>query len=173
MAAIIPPSVVSNSTYLIFIENKDDLIIHLGNMNTFSFDFAVRAKVTLNFPPVILEQCPCIKSANICESIVEEIKLRVLKLSYTAADLNEFGEAFGLSTPHRWDDKERFQLQCELDTIYAHLYGLEKEEMDYVMETFPIVKRKDISKYGSYRTKETILQLYDEFAWMRKEIKVT
>ena len=66
--------------------------------------------------------------------------------------------------------KERFQLQCELDAIYAHLYGLEKDEMDYIMETFPIVKRKDIAKYGSYRTKETILQLYDEFVWVREEM---
>jgi len=30
------------------------------------------------------------------------------------------------------------------------------------METFPIVKRKDIQKYGDYRTKLTILKIYDE-----------
>jgi hypothetical protein len=29
------------------------------------------------------------------------------------------------------------------------------------METFPIVQRKDIQKHGSYRTKETILEIYD------------
>ncbi len=69
-----------------------------------------------------------------------------------------------------WNEKHRFQLQCELDAIYAHLYGLEKEEMDYILETFPIVKRKDIAKYGSYCTKETILQLYDEFGWVREEM---
>jgi hypothetical protein len=117
-----------------------------------------------------LEQCPCIKSEHISESILNEIKSRVLKLTYTSTDLNDFGEAFGLTIPHQWNDKERFQLQCELDAIYAHLYGLEKEEMDYILETFPIVKRKDITKYGSYRTKETILQLYDEFAWVREEM---
>lgn len=70
-----------------------------------------------------------------------------------------------------WNEKERFQLQCELDAIYAHLYGLDKEEMDYILETFPIVKRKDIDKYGSYRTKETILRLYDQFAWVREEMQ--
>jgi len=30
------------------------------------------------------------------------------------------------------------------------------------MGTFPIVKRKDIAAHGSYRTKETILSVYDE-----------
>jgi len=170
IASIIPKAVVSYSAYLIFINDLNDLLLHLGNMNSFWFDFTVRAKVTLNFPPVILEQCPCIKNEHICESILEEIKSRVLKLTYTSNDLDEFGEAFGLSVPHQWNDKERFQLQCELDAIYAHLYGLEKEEMAYIMETFPIVKRKDINKYGRYRTKETILQLYDEFVWLREEM---
>jgi hypothetical protein len=33
--------------------------------------------------------------------------------------------------------------------------------VDYIMETFPIVKRKDIQKYGDYRTKLVILDIYD------------
>ena len=34
--------------------------------------------------------------------------------------------------------------------------------MDYMMETFPIVKRKDKKLYGEYRTKRVILEMYDE-----------
>ena len=37
----------------------------------------------------------------------------------------------------------------------------------------PIVKRKDIDKFGTYRTKETILRLYDEFAWVKDELNQT
>jgi len=33
--------------------------------------------------------------------------------------------------------------------------------VDYIMETFPIVKRKDEQKYGEYRTKRVILECYD------------
>ncbi|MFN5931355.1 MAG: hypothetical protein ACK42F_07165, partial [Sphingobacteriales bacterium] len=116
---------------------------------------------TLNFQTVILEKCPCIKSNQISEAIVVEIKSRVIKLTYTAHDLDAFGSEFGLTEPFIWNEKERFQLQCELDAIYGHLYALEKEELDYIFETFTIVKRKDISNYGSYRTKETILKMYD------------
>jgi hypothetical protein len=32
------------------------------------------------------------------------------------------------------------------------------------METFPIVKRKDIAAHGAYRTKEAILKVYDAMA---------
>jgi hypothetical protein len=100
------------------------------------------------------------------------IQSKVFQLTYTATNLKPMAEEFGYtgSKPFVWNEKERFHLQCELDAIYAHLYGLEKEEMDYILDTFPIVKRKDIAKYGSYHTKETILQLYDEFAWVRDEM---
>ena len=36
------------------------------------------------------------------------------------------------------------------------------------METFHIVREKDIARYGSYRTKETILKYYDEMARIKK-----
>ena len=32
------------------------------------------------------------------------------------------------------------------------------------METFPIVKRKDIKAHGEYRTKRVILEMYDAMA---------
>jgi hypothetical protein len=32
------------------------------------------------------------------------------------------------------------------------------------MDTFPIVRRKDEEKYGEYRTKRAILEIYDEMA---------
>ncbi len=39
-----------------------------------------------------------------------------------------------------------------------------RHAVSYIMDTFPIVKRKDESKHGTYRTKETILQIYDALA---------
>ena len=34
----------------------------------------------------------------------------------------------------------------------------------YIMETFPIVKRKDEAAHGAYHTRDTILAIYDEMA---------
>ena len=33
--------------------------------------------------------------------------------------------------------------------------------MDYILETFPIVKRKDEQAHGAYHTKRVILDIYD------------
>ena len=50
----------------------------------------------------------------------------------------------------------------QLDVAYFHLYDIERDDVDYIMETFPIVKRKDEKLFGEYRTKRVILEMYDE-----------
>ncbi|MFL5654145.1 MAG: hypothetical protein ACJ8CB_08195 [Ktedonobacteraceae bacterium] len=41
-------------------------------------------------------------------------------------------------------------------------FGYSDLDVDYLMNTFPIVKRKDEKQYGAYRTKRVILEIYDE-----------
>jgi len=48
-----------------------------------------------------------------------------------------------------------------LDAAFFHLYGIGRDDVDYIMETFPIVKRKDVAVHGDYRTKTQILDIYD------------
>lgn len=45
-----------------------------------------------------------------------------------------------------------------------HLYGIDRDDVDYIMETFPIVKRKDIAAHREFRTKRMILDIYDQMA---------
>lgn len=63
--------------------------------------------------------------------------------------------------PFTWDEERRAQLRAELDALYAHLYGLTREELEYVMETFPIVKRRDEERYGEYRTKRMVVEGFE------------
>lgn len=87
----------------------------------------------------------------------------ILELTYTSWDLEAFAKDCGYSgPPFRWDEERRFLLRSELDAVYFHLYGIGREDVDYIMETFPIVKREDEKQYGEYRTKRVILEIYDE-----------
>jgi hypothetical protein len=63
--------------------------------------------------------------------------------------------------PFKWDDERRAHLRAELDALYGHLYGLTREELDYILDTFPIVRRKDEERWGEYRTKRLVLEYYD------------
>jgi len=107
---------------------------------------------------------------------------RVLELTYTTWDLKPFAKDCGYNgSPFIWDDERRFQIRCELDAAFFHLYlGTEedwKEEgtpalldhfptprhaVDYIMDTFPITKRKEEQKHGEYHTKNQILEIYDK-----------
>jgi hypothetical protein len=68
--------------------------------------------------------------------------------------------------PFKWDEERRARLRAELDAIYAHLYGLNYNEVEYILETFPIVKRQDMKTYGTYRTRELLLKYYTEYKGM-------
>lgn len=62
------------------------------------------------------------------------------------------------------DERDRGRVRAELDAAVFHLFGLSRDEVSYVMDTFPIVKRKDQAAFGTYRTKDLILSAYDAMA---------
>jgi hypothetical protein len=66
--------------------------------------------------------------------------------------------------PFRWDDDRRFLLRCELDAFYFHLYGIVRDDADYIMDTFPITRRKEEQRHSEFRTKRVILEIYDAMA---------
>ncbi|MDA1014110.1 MAG: N-6 DNA methylase [Planctomycetota bacterium] len=170
----------------------------LAVMNSFCLDFIARQKVggiSLNFyiakqlavpaPDAYSQPCPWSGSAasdnspfathhSPC-SLSAFLLPRVLELTYTAWDLEPFARDCGYAgPPFRWDEERRFLLRAELDAAFFHLYGLNRDDTAYILDTFPIVRRKDIARTeiknesgevttpGTYITKETILTIYDE-----------
>lgn len=63
--------------------------------------------------------------------------------------------------PCAFDPVGRSMIRAEIDAAVFHLFGVGRAEVDHIMETFPIVKRKDEAAFGSYRTKDLILEVYD------------
>jgi hypothetical protein len=172
VASIIPNYPCGHSLSLIETETLLHALFLEGCLNSYVFDFFSRQTVGgTNFNHWILKQLPVLDFNVVSVELQNIITEKILRLNYTAFDLKPMAEEFGfIGEPFVWNNLERLQLQCEIDAIYAHLYNLEKDELDYILETFPIIKRKDIVKYGSYRTKETILKMYDEFSWVKDEI---
>jgi hypothetical protein len=96
---------------------------------------------------------------------------RILALTYIAWDLSPFAKDCSYDgPPFRRNEERRFLLRCELDAAYFHLYGISRDDVEYVMETFPIVKRKDEAQHGEYRTKRVILRDFPaiDFSHSRK-----
>ncbi|NYJ02433.1 hypothetical protein HNR19_003131 [Nocardioides thalensis] len=64
----------------------------------------------------------------------------------------------------RLDPETNSKLRAEIDALMFHIYDISRDDVDYILETFPIVKRKDLAAHGSYRTKDLILDAYDRLA---------
>jgi len=174
---IIPRLGVSNKFPLVFAEaDAGGHALLLSNLNSFVTEYILRLKfngLSLNFfyvkqlpvlPPATYAE-PCAWAGQPTTPLRDWLLPRVLELTYTAWDLEPFARDSGWTgPPFVWDEARRFQLRCELDAAYFHLYGLSRADAAYILDTFPIVRRKDEAAHGTYRTRETILALYDQLA---------
>lgn len=55
-------------------------------------------------------------------------------------------------------------LRADLDALMLHVYGVSRADAAYILETFPIVKAKDVKEFGEFRTKRLVLEAYDDMA---------
>jgi hypothetical protein len=194
IAAVIPWGAASYGWILTFGPDSKDLSILSGAYNSFVLDYLIRNSLSqASIPQGTFEELPIPAPAvyaQICRWSASSRTLRnwllprVLELTYTAWDLEAFAQDCGwCGPPFRWDKERRFLLRSELDAAFFHLYlGPETEwrqqpaaltqafptprhAADYIMDTFPIVKRKDEAKFhGDYRTKRVVLETYDALA---------
>ena len=143
----------------------------VANFNAMAFDFTTRQKVqgqTLNL--FIIEQLPVIAIGDYNKrfgdaTAYEIVREHVLRLTYTSHDMVPFARDLGYDgLPFTWDEEERRHLRARLDALYFHLYGLTREDAGYVMDTFPIVRRKDEAMFGRYRTKALVLAYMNALA---------
>lgn len=109
----------------------------------------------------------------------------VIELIYTAWDLESFAQDVlseigpdswnqyfpdnllkqGRPYPFRWDEERRAVLRAELDALYAKLYGITKEELEYILTTFPVLEKNEVREFGEYRTRRLVLE-----AWGQMEV---
>ncbi len=127
-------------------------------MSSFVFDFIARQKLGgSNFQYFTAKQLPLVPAEHLegTEPWTEE-------LTYTAWDMSEFAADLGFhGPPFRWDVERRALLRAELDALVFRLYGIERDDVDYILDTFPIVRRKDEAEFGEFRTKRLILERFD------------
>ena len=70
--------------------------------------------------------------------------------------------------PFHWNEDRRARIRAELDAFFFHLYGIARDDVDYILETFQSetggLKNNEIAKYGTYRTKDLVLAEYDRMS---------
>ena len=167
IACIFPWQPASYGWILSMGPTAEELTILCANYNSYVFDYVMRNFLGQpSIPQGTMYQRPVIPPHTYTPALVDFITPRVLELTYTAWDLQPFARDLCYQdAPFVWNDERRFLMRCELDALYFHLYGItNRGDVDYIMETFPIVKRKDEAAHGEYRSKRVILEMYDQMA---------
>jgi hypothetical protein len=172
ICSLLPRAAVGHKLPLA-LPSKEAVLLLATNWSSFVLDYVARQKISgTSMTYFVVKQLPVLPPQLYDQKVPwgggalsSWIMARVLELSYTAYDMESFARDLGdEGAPFRWDEGRRAQLRAELDAAYFHLYGIGRDDVDYIMETFPIVKRHDEERLGEYRTKRMILEVYDAMA---------
>ena len=138
----------------ILLANSASNLLLSSVASSFVADYVCRQKQGgTNFPFYIVRQLPVVALDEEPQHIVEQ---RVAELYETSWDISP--------QPFRWDADRRESIRAELDAIFFYLYGIARADVNYIMDTFPIVRRDDEKRFGEFRTKRLILEHYDRLA---------
>jgi hypothetical protein len=169
---IIPWSGVADNIFLIFAQSSPMLLF--ATLSSLVFDYVTRQKVGgLNMNFFYVEQLAApLPSAFVkrcfwhrIETTQDWIEDRVDELIFTAYDMAPAALALGDDgEPFVWDPERRAVMRAELDAAFFHLYGIVRDDVDYILGTFPIVNRNDVKEHGEERTRRLVLDAYDRMA---------
>ena len=159
----------------LLISDTENAALLVATLNSFALDYATRMFLGgIHLGYFIIKQLPVPHPSAFLKKFGDVtykdfIISRVLELTYTSQDLKPFAKDLGYNgLPFQWNQDRRFLIQCELDACFFHLYETNHEDIEHIMETFPIVKNKDERLYGEYRTKIVILKMYKSMEYSIK-----
>ena len=142
--------------------------------SSFAFDYVARQKVSgtsVKFFTVKQFACPTPAQLagpspwNAADEVSEQLSASVKELSVTSWRMVPFARDLGDDgPPFRWIPERREQIRAEVDAMMFHVYGLDRDEVDYVMDTFTVLRKYDVRDHGEFRTKRLILEFYDLLA---------
>ena len=183
VGAALPFGPSTHGWILFFTEQARDSAIILSTLNSVVVDYTIRNKLSQpSIPQGTIYQLPVLPPSFYTAADLAFIVPRVLELTYTSHSMAPFARDLGYDGPPlAWNEDRRALLRAELDAWYARAYGLSRDELRYILdpadvkgadypsETFRVLKKNEIAKYGEYRTAELVLQAWDRLE--REELR--
>jgi hypothetical protein len=171
----IPLVGVGHTLPIAMIQRPELVPLLLANLNALVVDYEARTKLGgLHLTYTYLKQFPILPPTAYSDTDRAFIAPKVLELTYTSHSMVPFARDLGFDgLPFAWDEERRAHLRADLDAWYALAYGLSRDELRYVLdpkevmgadypsETFRVLQKNEIAKYGEYRTARLVMAAYD------------
>lgn len=172
IGTIVPPTAMGHaSPYLTTDVSAQDALAFCALLSSLVVDYAVRQKSSrMTF--FIVEQLPMLERPKLDEAptwLAEEVRgwinKRAFELFYTNTELQGLAASIGIVwPPFRWEQSRRQVLQAEIDAVILHLYGLSKEQSEWILDSFTVLRKYEERDHREFRTKRLVLDAYDAIA---------
>jgi hypothetical protein len=148
----------------------------LANLSALVLDFVARLKIGgthLNF--YLAKQLAVLPPTAYPGDLPARIAIRVAALYGPSGEMEPFRREVVASLPTSVDEPagDRQVIRAELDALFARAYGLNRQELRYVLdpkdlhgedypsETFRVLKDGEMRTFGEYRTQRLVLEAWD------------
>jgi hypothetical protein len=166
--SVIPRAAVGNKFPVAIPQRPSQAPLLQATWSSLIFDYIARQKLSgTGMTYFIVKQLSCPAPAAFPTtpewadvSLDAFIRARVLELTYTSDRIQPYAvNVLGgdPGAPFRWVPERRDQLRAELDAAMLHLYELDRDSAEHVLDSFPIVRKYDERDYGEFRTRRLVL----------------
>ena len=172
--SVFPASAVGNKFPTAFPGDTSSAASLHGLWSTMAFDYVARQKLSgTGMTYFIVKQLACPSPETFRsttpwhhnEHLETWLKPYVLELSYTSNRLRPYAEELGDDgPPFHWNPDRRALLRADLEAGFLHIYGLDRDEAEHVLDSFPVTRKYEERDLGEYRTKRLALEAYDRMA---------
>lgn len=177
IASVIPRSAVGARFSIAFPSEPRNAGLLQATWSSLVFDYISRQKLSgagMSLFTVKQLSCPTPEVFDATPAWLDApldsfIRARVLELSYTsqrmakyAVDVSDRGHFEpNLGPPFHWLPERREQGRAELEAAFFHVYGLERSDVEHVLDSFFVVRKYEERDFGEFRTKRLVLTAYD------------
>ena len=134
-------------------------------------DYGVRQKTNaMTF--FVIEQAPVLHRSSLNVDLgwlggtaSEWLLPRAFELFYTNHELLALAADIDRDhPPFIWNAERRSLIQAEIDAAMFHLYGLDREQADWILESFMVLRKYEERDHGEFRTKRLVMAAYEAMA---------
>jgi hypothetical protein len=152
--------------------SASDLALLHATLSSLVVDYIVRQKLSgthLTYGVISQLACPAPSAFQARPAwsecaLSDFIRERTCELSYTSDRMKSYAADVLRAEPQapfRWSPQRREQIKAEIDAAMLHVYGLDRQDAEHVLESFFVMRKYEERDHGEFRTKRLVLAAYD------------
>ena len=172
VGTIVPKSAFVNKAPNLFCD-KEPIYFNclVSILSSIVVDYSLRQRTNMMKLNVV-EQIPILtpeqvefKHKWLGKSYLNWVVNHMIELNYTNFELHPYALDLEYNTPpYIWNSERRAIIQSEIDAVIMHLYNLDLEQVEWILDSFDTLCRFEEKELGEFRTKRLVLQEYDRIS---------